>query len=365
MSRRRDQGGGAGLLFLLLLAVAVGGWLGHRGGWWPNPFRPFTTDGLVQRSAPAQSRLSDREAPLDLPGQSEPSFDPAPDDPSALAGMSSSFPPAPIFREKRPRSGPIVTADAISTNISKIPATPAISPATAIRPVVPLPTALAGIDRLIQDGEIGRAHTALSRIYFQQPVRQPEIRDRIEQTAAAVYFSPRSHVIPAYTIGPGDSLARIAPRFQVGWQYLATVNQIDPRRIRVGQKLKVIRGPFRVIVGLDDFTLLVRVGNEYVCRFRIGTGKDNSTPLGRFRVLRKVPNPQYTDPDGRVIAGGTPENPLGLFWIDLGEGYGIHGTNESESIGRSESRGCVRMHNRDIERLYGMLVTGCEVVIHR
>ncbi|MBQ18736.1 MAG: hypothetical protein CMJ65_16615 [Planctomycetaceae bacterium] len=361
MSRRRDQGGGAGLLFLLLLAVAVGGWLGHRGGWWPNPFQPFVTNGLVQRPAPAQSRLSDREAPLDLPEQSEPPVDPGPEGSPALAGISSSFPPAPIFREKQPGSGPIVTADAISTN----PGTPEIKPATATRPVVPLPTTLVEIDRLIQDGEIGRAHTALSQVYFQQPVRRPEIQDRIEQTAAAVYFSPRSHVIPAYTIGPGDSLARIAPRFQVGWQYLAAVNQIDPRRIRAGQKLKVIRGPFRVIVGLDDFTLLVGAGSEYVCRFRIGIGKDNSTPLGRFRVLRKIPDPQYTDPDGRVIAGGTAENPLGQFWIDLGEGYGIHGTNEPKSIGRSESRGCVRMHNRDIERLYGMLVTGCEVVIHR
>ena len=64
-----------------------------------------------------------------------------------------------------------------------------------------------------------------------------------------------------------------------------------------------------------------------------------------------------------MIAAGAPENPLGDFWIDLGESYGIHGTNNPSSIGRARSRGCIRLLNRDIERLYGMLVTGSEVVI--
>ena len=110
---------------------------------------------------------------------------------------------------------------------------------------------------------------------------------------------------------------------------------------------------------------MVRTRSEYVRRFQIGIGRDHSTPLGRFRVLRKVPDPQYTDPDGRVIPAAVPENPLGRFWIDLGEGYGIHGTNQPESVGRAESRGCLRLRNNDIQLLYGMLVTGCEVVIHR
>ncbi len=359
MARRRDHGRGGGSLFLLLLAVAVVGWLGYRGGWWPSPFEPFESRGLVERSAPEQSNPKN---PWDSPERSEPPIAAASAHRSSITRLPSSFPAAPVILTDPATAVPVVTADAIPTNL---PGLPEIRPATAERPSVPQLMTLTAIDRLMQDGDIGRAHAALSRIYFQQAVRRPEIRDRIERTATAVYFSPRPHVIPAYTIQPGDSLGRIAPPFQIGWQYLATLNHIDPRRIRVGQKLKVIRGPFRIIIGLGDFTLLVRTDTEYVCRFPIGIGKDNSTPLGRFRVLRKTPNPQYTDPHGRVFAGGTPENPLGRFWIGLGEGYGIHGTNEPESIGKSESRGCVRMHNRDIERLNGMLVTGCEVVIHR
>ncbi|GIT29971.1 MAG: hypothetical protein Ct9H300mP1_20170 [Planctomycetaceae bacterium] len=113
-----------------------------------------------------------------------------------------------------------------------------------------------------------------------------------------VYFSPRPHVLPAHTIQPGDSLAEIAPRYKIGWQYLSQLNQVKPNRIRAGQALKVLRGPFRVVVDLSEFSLLVRTDTEYVCRFPIGIGRDHSTPIGRFRVLPKVPDPQYTDPDG-------------------------------------------------------------------
>ena len=38
---------------------------------------------------------------------------------------------------------------------------------------------------------------------------------------------------------------------------------------------------------------------------------------------------------------------------------------EPESIGKSESRGCVRMHNKDVEIVYDLLTVGSEVVIQR
>lgn len=222
---------------------------------------------------------------------------------------------------------------------------------------------LAEIDTLIQDGDIARAHTALSQIYFRRTDRRDEIQQQIDETARQIYFAPRPHIMAAYTIRPGDSLGRIAPRYGVGWRYLARLNHTSPKKIRAGQRLKVVRGPFGVEVNLRRLQMVVRSGNQYVCRFSIGIGRDNSTPRGRFRVLRKTPQPQYTDPEGRVIAAGSPDNPLGNFWIDLGESYGIHGTNNPSSIGRARSRGCIRLHNKDIEQLYGMLITGSEVVI--
>ena len=44
-------------------------------------------------------------------------------------------------------------------------------------------------------------------------------------------------------------------------------------------------------------------------------------------------------------------------------GYGIHGTWDDNSIGKSESAGCIRMHNRDVEELYTLVTVGTPVEI--
>ena len=55
---------------------------------------------------------------------------------------------------------------------------------------------------------------------------------------------------------------------------------------------------------------------------------------------------------------------LGTRRLDLGDGYGIHGTDDPASIGHSVSHGCVRMHNEDVEQLYPMVPVGTPVYIY-
>jgi len=55
---------------------------------------------------------------------------------------------------------------------------------------------------------------------------------------------------------------------------------------------------------------------------------------------------------------------LGTRRLDLGDGYGIHGTDQPESIGHSVSHGCVRLRNEDIEQLYPMVAVGTPVYIY-
>jgi hypothetical protein len=55
---------------------------------------------------------------------------------------------------------------------------------------------------------------------------------------------------------------------------------------------------------------------------------------------------------------------LGTHRLDLGDGYGIHGTDAPESIGHSVSHGCVRLRNEDIARLYPMVEVGTPVYIY-
>jgi lipoprotein-anchoring transpeptidase ErfK/SrfK len=55
---------------------------------------------------------------------------------------------------------------------------------------------------------------------------------------------------------------------------------------------------------------------------------------------------------------------LGTRRLDLGDGYGIHGTDQPESIGQSVSHGCVRLRNSDVEQLYPMVPVGTPVYIY-
>ncbi len=62
-----------------------------------------------------------------------------------------------------------------------------------------------------------------------------------------------------------------------------------------------------------------------------------------------------------------PANPLGERWIGFirGDGWtiGIHGTPQPELLGRAVSKGCIRMRNDDVIRLYDRVRIGTPVVV--
>lgn len=226
------------------------------------------------------------------------------------------------------------------------------------------------IDDLISQGEDVLALRELSKVYWESPELRGQIRSRINSLSRRVYFQVQPHYMPPYEVQFGDRLETIAKQYQVPWQYLAKLNRTNPQRLQAGKKLKVIQGPFSVVVDLSDFELTVHAHGYYVVRMPVGIGKDNSTPIGTFRVTDKVADPIYYGPDG-VIKNDDPSNPLGEHWIaisdenDTLQGYGLHGTIDPNSIGKCESRGCVRLHDQDIADLFDLLSIGSEVVIRR
>ena len=217
----------------------------------------------------------------------------------------------------------------------------------------------------LEAGETPAAHRALSKLYWNHKEYRPKIQDQIETTAKAIFFQSQPHFIEPYVIQQGDRLEAIAKKYQLSWEYLAKLNRTEPRRIQIGQKLKVVKGPFGAVVDLNDFALTIHLQGYFVKRYEVCIGKDGSSPIGKFSVLNKVENPPYTGPDGKVIAADDPRNPLGERWIDLGESYGIHGTIDPDSIGKAESRGCIRLRDQDIIEVYNFLVKGSEVVIRK
>ena len=100
--------------------------------------------------------------------------------------------------------------------------------------------------------------------------------------------------------------------------------------------------------------------------------EEKPTPSGTLKVVSVDSNPTYRyDPKYKfkgvestepfTIKGG-PNNPVGSMWIGLSQpGYGIHGTGDPSRVSKSESHGCVRMTNWDVERLGQSVKKGVEV----
>lgn len=226
------------------------------------------------------------------------------------------------------------------------------------------PLDFAEIDQLIADGEDVEANFQLSNLYWKRPEIRDQLMKRLSVVAYRIYFAPQPHYMDGHVIQPGDVLQNVAKDYDVSWEYLAKLNRTDAKKIRPGQKLKVIKGPFAAVVDLSDREMTVHSHGHYVARFEVGIGQDSSSPIGTLKILEKLRDPTYYGPEG-VIDHDDPLNPLGEYWLDLGDTYGIHGTIDESSIGEAESQGCIRMKNRDIADVYDLLTVGSEVLIRR
>jgi lipoprotein-anchoring transpeptidase ErfK/SrfK len=100
-------------------------------------------------------------------------------------------------------------------------------------------------------------------------------------------------------------------------------------------------------------------------------------PVGELQVAAIAPNPNYTlDPDvfpespevrqlkTKLLLPPGPNDPVGTVWIGLNRpGYGIHGTPNPEQVGRTESHGCFRLANWNVERLLKFVWIGMPVYV--
>ena len=184
-----------------------------------------------------------------------------------------------------------------------------------------------------------------------------------------------------YLVKPGNTMKKIAAGYDLTWQFLARINGLsDPRRMQAGMSLKVIKGPFTVVVNKGAFTMDLYLGSTpgkpgsmYVRSYPVGLGREDSTPTGTWMVGIKAKDPIYYSPRGEgVIPADDPKNPLGHRWISLigmdghavgQQSYGIHGTIDPDSIGKQASMGCIRMHNEDVEVVFDLLAEGKSLVI--
>lgn len=168
----------------------------------------------------------------------------------------------------------------------------------------------------------------------------------------------------AYTVQAGDTLSRIARKNHTTIELLKIANGLTSDKIRVGQKLKVSKTNFSVLVDKSQNVLTLKQGEEVLKVYRCSTGKaDSNTPAGVFKITSRIIDPPWYSPNG-VIPPGDPKNLLGSRWLgfDL-PGYGIHGTTDPTTIGQPVTNGCVRLANADVEELFVLLPEGTSVTI--
>jgi hypothetical protein len=181
-------------------------------------------------------------------------------------------------------------------------------------------------------------------------------------------------------VAPGELLKKIAFNASVNPDLLLRINGIsDARRLRANVDIKILQGPFHVVVTKHAFTMDVYLGSpgekgaQYVMSYPVGLGREDSTPTGTWMVEQRIPHPKYYSPRGEgVIDADDPKNPLGHYWIALtgtdgnavGKlSYGIHGTIDPDSIGKMSSMGCIRMRNEDVAVVYELLTAGKSIVV--
>jgi lipoprotein-anchoring transpeptidase ErfK/SrfK len=187
---------------------------------------------------------------------------------------------------------------------------------------------------------------------------------KIEDLNIKLLFSPT--VTPksiSYEIRPADTLAKIAKEFNTTVELLKKSNNLIDDKILPGRKIKVWTVPFTILIDKSQNILYLKSNEEIIKTYVVSTGINNSTPCGTFKIVEKLVNPTWFKATA-VIPPGSPENVLGTRWLGFNlPGYGIHGTNDSQTLGKQVTQGCVRMANPDVEELYIIVPKGTEVTI--
>jgi len=130
----------------------------------------------------------------------------------------------------------------------------------------------------------------------------------------------------------------------------------------------------RVVVSKANGTLIVENGDDLLFFAPVTSGSEHDPlPLGEWKIKGVSRNPVFhykpklfwdANPgDGKVTIAAGPNNPVGVVWMDLSkEHYGIHGTPEPKTIGKTTSHGCVRMTNWDALTVAALVKPGTPVL---
>jgi lipoprotein-anchoring transpeptidase ErfK/SrfK len=149
----------------------------------------------------------------------------------------------------------------------------------------------------------------------------------------------------------------------------ATVRIIRPK---VTQADLAEKYPTLLVADRANFQLRFYKNLQLVKSYTVAVGAVGfDTPAGLYHIQNKAVDPAWSVPNadwagslaGTVVPGGVPENPLKERWLGIYDGAGIHGTDQTYSLGTAASHGCIRMAIPDVIELYDQVDVGAPIYI--
>lgn len=158
----------------------------------------------------------------------------------------------------------------------------------------------------------------------------------------------------------------LAEQFQVSQDLLVTLNpEVNRDTVKAGVELVVpdvqpvspLGKVTRIEIHVQDRTLTALDAEGRLLRqYPTVIGETFAQYRGEMTVVNVARNPVYhLDPTmwdempdtlPEVVIPPGPNSPVGVVWMGLSkDGYGIHGTSHPDTIGHTESHGCVRLTN--------------------
>jgi lipoprotein-anchoring transpeptidase ErfK/SrfK len=232
--------------------------------------------------------------------------------------------------------------------------------------------------RYVTGGEVDR------RVPADVVYSRPAINRFVRRVAAAVDREPRNAdvepSVDSLRVVQARSGRKLRDRLLTRQLKAAVLNAnadhtIAARTHPVKPKLTAgeVAAQYPSYLTLDRATFTLRLWKHLkpAKTYTVAVGQEGlETPAGLYHIQEKEVDPPWRVPNsawagslaGQTIPPG-PEDPIKARWMGIFEGAGIHGTEETWSLGQAVSHGCVRMSIPDVEELYDQVEVGTPIYI--
>jgi lipoprotein-anchoring transpeptidase ErfK/SrfK len=225
------------------------------------------------------------------------------------------------------------------------------------------------VDDTVQP-EVSYSHAAV-RDFVQNVAKQV---DRDPQDASVSPSGASLNVVPAEngrTLKQGKLVTSVETAIDNGGRNKLVNAHVVIARPQVATSEVAKKYPTYLTLDRAGFTLRFWQDLKLIKSYSVAVGQAGlETPEGLYHIESKEVDPTWHVPEsswagslaGQDIPPG-PSNPIKARWMGIFNGAGIHGTDETWSIGQAVSHGCVRMTIPDVEDLYDRVDVGTPIYI--